>query len=71
MSDNPKCHLHNPQPWKGIYMLNNIIQGILGKKGCEGKGSQGNTQNLNALNRVPNQMEAKTLKGTPKTLMPQ
>jgi len=32
-------------------MLNSIIQNILEKKRCEGEGSQGNTQNLNAPNR--------------------
>jgi hypothetical protein len=50
MNENPKCHLHIPQPKKGIYLLNIIVQGILEKKGCEGKGSQRNTQKPNALN---------------------
>jgi len=31
-SDNPKCHLHIPQPKKGIYVLNIIIQGLLETK---------------------------------------
>jgi hypothetical protein len=31
-------------------VLNIIIQSILEKIGCEGKGSQGNAQNLNAPN---------------------
>jgi hypothetical protein len=33
MSENPKCHLHIPQPRKGIYVLNIIIQNILDKRG--------------------------------------
>jgi hypothetical protein len=48
MSENPKCHLHIPQPRKGIYALNIIIQSIMEKRRNEGKGPQGNTQNLNA-----------------------
>jgi hypothetical protein len=51
MNECPKCHLHIPQPRKGIYVLNIIVQNILEKKGCEGKGSQRNIENLNALNR--------------------
>jgi hypothetical protein len=31
-SDNPKCPLHIPQPRKGIYVLNIIVQGLLEKK---------------------------------------
>jgi hypothetical protein len=50
-SENPKCHLHIPQPRKGIYVLNIIIQSIMEKRGCERKGSQRNTQNLNVPNR--------------------
>jgi hypothetical protein len=50
-NENPKCHLHIPQSKKGIYVLNIIIQNILEKKRCEGKGLQRNTQNSNALNR--------------------
>jgi hypothetical protein len=46
-NENPKCHLHIPQPRKGIYVLNIIIQSILEKK-SEGKGPQRNTKNLNA-----------------------
>jgi hypothetical protein len=46
MNENTKCHLHIPQPRKGIYVMN-IIQNILEKR-CEGKGPQRNTQNLNA-----------------------
>jgi hypothetical protein len=32
MSENPKCHLHIPQPMKGIYVLNIIIQNIMDKR---------------------------------------
>lgn len=46
-------------------MLNNIVQGILEKKGCERKGSQGNTQNLNAPNRGVELDGGKNLKGNP------
>jgi hypothetical protein len=48
---NPKCHLHIPQHRKGIYVLNTIIQSIFEKRGCEGKGSQRNTQNPNAFDK--------------------
>jgi hypothetical protein len=41
-----------PQLKKGIYVLNIIVQGIMEKNICEGKGSQGNTQNVNAPNRA-------------------
>jgi hypothetical protein len=51
-SENPKCHLHIPQPTKGIYVLNIIIQNMMEKRGCEGKGSRRNTQNLNVPNRL-------------------
>jgi len=51
MNENPKCHLHIPQSRKGIYVLNIIIQNILDKRRSEGKGPQGNTQNLNAPSR--------------------
>jgi hypothetical protein len=51
MNENPKYHLHIPQPRKGIYVMNVIIQTILEKKRCEGKGPQRNTQNLNAPSR--------------------
>jgi hypothetical protein len=50
MSENPKCHLHIPNLGK-VYVLNIIVQGIMEKNVCEGKGSQGNTQNVNAPNR--------------------
>jgi hypothetical protein len=43
MSENPKYHLHIPQPRKGIYVLNIIIQNILEKIRNEGKGPQSNT----------------------------
>jgi len=46
-SENPKCHLHIPQPRRGIYVLNIIVQGLLDKKRSEGKGPQRNTQNPN------------------------
>jgi hypothetical protein len=46
-------------------MLNNIIQSILEKKKCEGKGSQGNTQNLNAPNRGSKPNGHENLKGNP------
>jgi len=38
-SENPICHLNIPQPRKGIYLLNIIIQNIMEKRRCEGKGS--------------------------------
>ncbi len=50
-SKNFKCHLHIPQPMKGVYVMNIIVQGILEERRCEGKKSQGNTQNANAPNR--------------------
>jgi len=50
-SENPQCHLHIPEPRKGIYVLNIIIQGILEKRRCEEKRPQMNTQNLNAPNK--------------------
>jgi hypothetical protein len=50
-NENPKCHLHIPQPKKGINVLNIIVESVLEKKKCERKGSQGNTQNPNAPNR--------------------
>jgi hypothetical protein len=50
-SENPECYLYIPQPTKGIYVLNIIIQNIMEKRRSEGKGPQGNTQNLNAPNR--------------------
>jgi hypothetical protein len=40
MNENPKCHLHIPQPKKGIYVLNIIIQSLLEKRRNEGKGPQ-------------------------------
>ncbi len=47
MNENPKCHLHIPQPRKGIYVLNIIVQGLLEEKRSEGKGPQRNTQKPN------------------------
>jgi len=38
MNDNSKCHLYIPQLKKDIYVLNIIIQGLLEKRRCEGKG---------------------------------
>jgi hypothetical protein len=38
-NENPKCHLHLSQPKKSIDVLNIIVQSILEKKECEGKGS--------------------------------
>ncbi len=32
MSENPKCHLHIPQPRKGIHVMNIIIQNIIKKE---------------------------------------
>jgi hypothetical protein len=53
-NENPKCHLHIPQPRKGIYVLNIIVQGLVEKKKkSEGKGPQRNTQNPNAPIRGP------------------
>jgi hypothetical protein len=40
-----------PQLKKGVYVLNIIVQGTMEKNVCEGKGSQGNTQNVNVHNR--------------------
>jgi hypothetical protein len=51
INESPKCHLHIPQPRKGVYVFNIIVQNILKKKGCKGKGSQGNIQNPNASNK--------------------
>jgi hypothetical protein len=51
MNENPKCHLHIPQPKQSINVLNIIIQNLLEKKRSEGKGPQRNTQNLNALSK--------------------
>ncbi len=45
MNENPKCHLHIPQPKKGTYVLNIIIQSILEKKN-EGKGHLKNSKTL-------------------------
>jgi hypothetical protein len=39
MNENPKCQLHIPWLKKYIEMLNIIVQSILKKRGCEGKGS--------------------------------
>ncbi len=50
-NENPKCYLHIPQLKKDIYVLNIIIQSIMGKKKCEGKGPQRNIQNLSTPNR--------------------
>lgn len=36
MGENPKCYLYIPQPRKGIYALNIIIQNILDKKKMKG-----------------------------------
>jgi hypothetical protein len=64
-NENPKCHLHIPQPRKGIYVLNIIIQNLLEKKRSERKGPQRNTQNPNAPSRdIENLMEGRTLKET-------
>jgi hypothetical protein len=46
-SENPKCHLHIPQPRKGIYVLSIIVQGLLEKRRSEGNGPQKNTPNPN------------------------
>jgi hypothetical protein len=45
MNENFKCHPHIPQPRKGIYVLNIIIQNLFKKRRNEGKGLQRNTQN--------------------------
>jgi hypothetical protein len=47
MNENLKCHLHIPQPKKGIYVLNIIAQNILENKKWK-KRTQRNTQNFNA-----------------------
>jgi hypothetical protein len=52
MNENPKCHLHIPQPRKGIYVLNIVVQNISMEKKNEWKRPQRNTQNLNALIKV-------------------
>ncbi len=66
MNENPKCRLHIPQHRKGIYVLNIIVQSIFEKRGCEGRGSQRNTQNPDVLQEYENLMEMKTLKPTPR-----
>jgi hypothetical protein len=38
MNENPKSHLHIPQPRKGIYVLNIVIHNILEKRTNDGKG---------------------------------
>ncbi len=50
-TNNPKSHLHIPQPKKGIYVLNIIIHNIMEKRTSDGKGPQRNTQNPNATNK--------------------
>ncbi len=40
MNENPKCHMYIPQPRKGTYVLNIMIQSLLEKKRNEGKGPQ-------------------------------
>jgi hypothetical protein len=47
-------------------VLNIIVQSILKKIGYEGKGSQGNAQNLNAPNMGTKTKWGKTLKGNSK-----
>jgi hypothetical protein len=49
MNEKTKCHLHIPQLKQGINVLNIIVWNLLEKR-SEGKGSQRNTQNLNAPN---------------------
>jgi hypothetical protein len=51
MNRNPNAICTSPQLSKNIYVLNIIVQGILEKRRCEGKGPQRNTQNSNAPNR--------------------
>jgi hypothetical protein len=46
--DSQMSHAY-PQLKKDIYVLNIIIQNILGKKKSEGNGPQKNTQNPNAF----------------------
>jgi hypothetical protein len=52
MSENPKSHLHIPQPRKGIYALNIIIHNILEKKQVMKKDPKGTPKTLMPLVRV-------------------
>jgi len=46
MNDNPKSHLHIPQPKKGIYVLNIIIHNILKKEQVMEKDPKGTPKTL-------------------------
>ncbi len=47
MNENPKCHLHIPQPRKGIYVLNIIVQNIsMGRKKMNKKDPKGTSKTL-------------------------
>jgi hypothetical protein len=52
MSQNPKSHLHIPQPRKGIYALNIIIHNVLEKKQVMKKDPKGTPKTLMPLVRV-------------------
>jgi hypothetical protein len=45
-SENPKCHLHIPQPRKGIYVLNIIIQGLMEKRKMKKRDPKGTPKTL-------------------------
>jgi len=51
MNENFKCHPHIPQPRKGIYVLNIIIQNLLEKRRNEGKGTSKEHQKPYASSR--------------------
>ncbi len=49
MNENPKCHLHIPQPRKGIYVMNIIAQNIFEKRKNERKDPKGTPKILMPL----------------------
>jgi hypothetical protein len=66
-NENLKCHLHIPHFRKGIYVLNIIIQIIIGKRRSEIKGPQGGTpKTLMPLTKVQKPDGSKNPKGNPK-----
>ncbi len=63
MNENPKCHLHIPQPKKGIYVLNIIVQSIMEKRRIEVQRPQKNTKTLMPLTGVQKHDGGKNLEG--------
>jgi len=51
MNENFKCHLHIPQPRKGMYVMNIIGQCILEERIYKGKKIPREHQNVNTPNR--------------------